>query len=111
LNPTNSAARESTDIMHELSHLLRNHEPSQIILSSTGNFAMRSFDAKQEDEANWLGGALLLPRIVLVECMEAGMTSAEIADRHGVSMALTDYRLRMTGVERQFALRKPRRAR
>ena len=106
LNPTNSSARESTDIMHELSHLIRDHEPSQIILSATGEFAMSSFDPKQEDEANWLSGTLLLPRDALMQCRDAGKTSEQIAQQFGVSTALTNYRLRVTGIEQQFSRRK-----
>ena len=86
--------------------MIRDHEPSQIILSATGEFAMRSFDPKQEDEANWLSGALLLPRDALMQCREAGKTSEQIAHQYGVSTALTNCRLRVTGIEQQFSRRK-----
>ncbi len=92
--------------MHELSHLIRDREPSQIILSATGEFAMRSFDPKQEDEANWLNGTLLLPRDALMQCRQVGNTSEQIAQQYGVSTSLTNYRLRVTGIEQQFSRRK-----
>ncbi len=92
--------------MHELSNLIRDHEPSQIILSATGEFAMRSFDPKQEDEAKWLSGTLLLPRDALMQCRQASNTSEQIAHQYGDSTSLTNYRLRVTGIERQFSRRK-----
>jgi Zn-dependent peptidase ImmA (M78 family) len=100
-NSTNSRGRQSSDIMHEISHILRQHEPTQIILSDTAPFAMRSFDAKQEDEANWLGWTLLLPRPVLEHCADVDLRADQIAERYEVSEQLVNFRLRMTGIERQ----------
>ena len=51
-NGKNSKGRQSSDIVHELAHVILDHEPCQGILSMDGEIAMRSFDAKQEDEAN-----------------------------------------------------------
>ena len=103
---TRQSAREPTDIKHELSHLIRDREPSQIILSATGEFSMRSLDPKQEDEANWLSGTLLLPRDALMQCRQAGNTSEQIAHQYDVSTSLTSYRLRVTAIEQQISRRK-----
>ena len=67
---------------------------------------MRSYDQKQEDEANWLGWTLLLPRESLVSAAKAKLATAQIAERCGVSERLVEYRLRMTGVNNQFRRRK-----
>src|SRR5271155_5376933 len=100
-NDRNSSGRQSSDIMHELSHIILDHEPSQVILSADGSIGMRSFDAKQEDEANWLGWTLLLPRPALMHCIHLGLSTAQIAADYDVSEQLVRYRTGVTGVQRQ----------
>jgi len=105
-NPSNSAGRQSSDIMHELSHVILDHEPTQLILSETANVAMRSFDAKQEDEANWLGWTILLPRLALMHCVHRRLSIAAIANEYEVSTKLVTFRQRVTGVEVQSRRRR-----
>ena len=105
-NAGNSLGRQSSDLMHELAHIILEHEPSQLILSESGQFAMRSFNEKQEDEANWLAGALLLPRTALVRCIARRLSSAAIATEYVVSEKLVTYRRGVTGVDLQHARRR-----
>lgn len=105
-NPGNSVGRQSSDLMHELSHIILEHEPSQLILSESGQFAMRSFNAKQEDEANWLGWTLLLPRPALIRCISRRLSSSAIASEYEVSQKLVTYRRGVTGVDVQHVRRK-----
>jgi Zn-dependent peptidase ImmA (M78 family) len=105
-NGRNSSGRQSSDIMHELSHIILDHEPSQVILSVDGSIGMRSFDTKQEDEANWLGWTLLLPRPALMHCIHLGFDPAQIAVDYDVSEQLVKYRLGITGVHRQSRVRR-----
>jgi Zn-dependent peptidase ImmA (M78 family) len=108
-NPAHSKGRRSSDIMHELAHLILDHKPSTVVLSHDGTLVMRSYDRKQEEEANWLGWCLLLPRNVLMHCARSSVTVEEIAERYGVSETLVKFRLRVTGVEAQIrALRRRR---
>jgi Zn-dependent peptidase ImmA (M78 family) len=101
-NPRHSPGRQSSDISHELAHQILGHEPARLIMSHDGSFVMRSYDQKDEDEANWLAWALLLPRDGLVTCKRRKLTAAEIANQFGVTETLVNFRLRMTGVEAQF---------
>lgn len=105
-NPRKSRGRQASDIMHELAHFLLEHTPATIILSDDLELAIRSFDAKQEDEANWLAWAILLPRDALVSCARQLMQADAIAERYGVSETLVSFRLRITGVEYQFGRRR-----
>jgi hypothetical protein len=98
-NPNHSPGRQSSDIVHELSHLILGHEPARLIMSNDGSLAMRSYDQKQEDEASWLAWALLLPREGLVTARKNKLTVEQIAERFGVSEMLVNFRLRMTGVD------------
>jgi hypothetical protein len=105
-NDRSSARRQSSDISHELAHIIRAHEPSQLLFSETNDFAMRSYDPKQEDEANWLGWALLLPRPALIRCMDQRMSNDAIAAEYEVSEQLVEFRKRMTGVSKQVQMRR-----
>jgi uncharacterized protein DUF955 len=109
-NPTHSIGRQSSDIAHELAHVLLDHEPGRIIMSADGNVVLRSYDAKQEEEANWLAWTLLLPRVALVAARRDQKTIQEIGHEYGVSTTLVTFRLRKCGVDTQIhasrALRK-----
>ena len=105
-NPQHSVGRQNSDIAHELAHVLLEHEPSKIVMSHDGAMVMRSFDPKQEEEANWLGWCILLPRPALVRAIGARKTVVEIAEEWCVSKQLVEYRIRMTGVRTQIARRK-----
>lgn len=105
-NGNNSPGRQSSDIMHELSHVILSHEPSQVILSVDSQLAMRTFDAKQEDEANWLGWTLLLPRPALMHCANRRLSTAQIAAEYEVSEQLVAFRSGVTGVHRQTRRRQ-----
>jgi Zn-dependent peptidase ImmA (M78 family) len=100
-NPKHSVGRQASDIMHELAHLVLDHKPASVILSHDGALAMRSYNQKQEEEANWLAWCLLLPRDALIYCARLGLSPAQIADRYGVSQTLVNFRRRVTGVEGQ----------
>ena len=101
-NPRHSPGRRSSDIVHELAHLILGHEPAKLFVAHDGAFVMRSYDQKDEDEANWLAWALLLPREGLVSCKRRKLTAEEIANHFGVTETLVKFRLRMTGVEAQL---------
>lgn len=105
-NDKNSLGRQSSDIAHELSHVIRAHDPSQLILAPDGSFGMRSYDAKQEDEANWLGWTILLPRAALMRCADLKMSTEQIAAEYQVSSQLVEYRTRMTGIAKQTRWRR-----
>jgi hypothetical protein len=109
-NPRKSGGRQASDIAHELAHLVLDHEPGTLILSGDGQMAMRSFNQKQEDEANWLAWVLLLPREALVLCRRRGLATADIAQAYGVTEVLVTFRLSTTGVNRQleYATRRGR---
>lgn len=101
-NPRNSKRRQASDIVHELAHFILDHKPGTIILSADGSIAIRTFDQKQEEEANWLAWCLLLPREALLKAKGERLTAPQIADRYGVSEKLVTYRLNMSGVEAQI---------
>jgi|SRR6267142_5654855 len=97
-NSRHSVGRQASDIAHEVAHLLLDHDPGKMVLSQDGGMVMRSFNEKQEEEANWLAWCLLLPREALMFAIRKRLTIEDIALQFGVSKTLVNYRLRITGV-------------
>lgn len=107
-NPRKSVGRKASDIVHELAHIIQDHKPSTVILSQDGRFSMRTYDQKQEDEANWLGWSLLLPREALIKALRQRLSIDNIAYSFGVSAQLVNYRIGVIGVSSQLARMRSR---
>lgn len=105
LNPSHPRTRQCSTLMHELAHVQLQHIPARVDVSATGLLLLSEYDEAQEDEADWLAGALLLPRAALIRYRSRGDTPADIAAKFSVSMDMCVWRLRMTGVEAQIARR------
>ncbi len=105
-NTKHSIRRQHSNLMHELAHILCNHRPSQLILSKDLPFALRSYDAEQEEEATWLGACLQIPRDALLWAILQGMDNSQICARFVASPALVQYRRQTTGVDIQIRRRQ-----
>lgn len=103
LNDTHSEERQESNLHHEAAHLVLAHKPSAIV--SLGSFALREFDESAEEEAQWLGGVLHLPRAALASALATRSGDIEIQKRYCASSELVRWRKSVTGVGRQFALR------
>lgn len=102
LNPAHAHTRQRSDLMHELAHVELKHVPARVEVSKTGLLLLSDYSDEQEQEADWHAGALLLPRDGLLRLRGRGKSSDEIAAFYGVSKALCEWRLRMTGVDIQM---------
>ena len=105
-NDRKSKGRQASDITHELAHVILSHDPATVILSESVDLSMRTFDQKQEDEANCLAWALLLPRDALFDARKSRLPLERIATAFGVTETLVQYRLRMTGIDVQLQRRR-----
>lgn len=101
VNSAHSKARQVSNLMHELAHILLGHNPSRVDVSEEGHLLLRTHDQSQEEEANWFSGCLLLPRPCLFSILRNGGATKESAQSFGVSLDMLTYRLRVTGVEIQ----------
>lgn len=102
INPAHGAGRQCSTLMHELSHILLKHVPARVEVSTTGLMLLSDYSDDQEDEADWLAAALLLPRECLLRARRSGHDSGRIASDFGTSTQLCDWRLRMTGIDAQL---------
>lgn len=102
LNPAHAMTRQRSDLMHELAHIELRHLPARVQVSGTGLMLLSDYSEDQEQEADWHAAALLLPRDGLVRLRAQRKSADEIANHFGVSRSLTEWRLRMTGVDIQM---------
>lgn len=101
-NPEHSARRRANDLMHELAHILLKHKPTFMFIAPGTGAALRTYDKSQEEEANWLAGCLLLPRMALLSIRRQKLTDEQACLQYGISTALLQYRLNVSGVNVQF---------
>ncbi|WP_238560228.1 ImmA/IrrE family metallo-endopeptidase [Sphingomonas sp. Mn802worker] len=105
LNSAHPRTRQTATLMHEIAHIELEHVPADVSVSPSGLVLLSDYSADQEEEADWLGAALLLPEPALLDGRGRGLTTAAIARDYGVSEALCQWRCRMTGVEKRLAFR------
>jgi Zn-dependent peptidase ImmA (M78 family) len=96
-NENHHPNRQASNLAHEVSHSLLEHEPTPVI-SANGQ---RYWDAQVEEEATWLGAALLVPRAGALSMAKSDWTVQDIAAHYGVSVSLCRWRIAQTGIAYQ----------
>jgi hypothetical protein len=107
LNSDHSPARMNSDFMHELSHLVLAHTPARVDVSSDQMLLLSTYNRAQEDEANWLSGALLLPRDALFNIRRKRLTDHAACRVYGCSQDMLTFRFRVTAVDLQLKRSHP----
>ena len=102
VNSSHAKSRLNSSLAHEIAHIILGHEPSMMFMSSTGGMALRTYNEEQEEEANWLGGCLLLPREALIGIRRRGGSDDDVCTGYGVSPAMLRFRCNVTGIETQL---------
>lgn len=100
VNDSHSKPRQESSIMHELAHVICNHEMGQFSHLSHG-ISLRDYDEEMEKEAEWLGGCLQLPRVALHYHHKVyGNSVKEIAEKFNASQDMVKFRLSVCGFNR-----------
>ena len=94
--PTN---RCHADIMHEIAHMLLLHPPHRVCAETGG----RHYDQEMEDEANWLGPALLVSEEAAIGVVQQELSIQAAAKIYKVSRDLMRMRLNVTGAYKRVA--------
>lgn len=100
INNSQSLARQESTIMHELSHIICEHQMGEFKLLSEGIF-LRDFNMEHEAEAEWLGGCLQLPGVALYYCHKDGLSMKDIAEKFNASIDMVRFRMNMCGIGRR----------
>jgi Zn-dependent peptidase ImmA (M78 family) len=100
-NPAHPPGRRANSLAHEISHVILKHAPTPALFED----GKRLWNGRMEEEADWLAGALLVPRDGALALMKRGATISSGADHYGVSEPLFRWRINQTGVMKQLQAR------
>lgn len=102
-NPLRTEGRTSSDVAHELSHLLLKHELSEV--GELDGVPFRTCRPDEEEQATALGSTLMLPRPLLAAAAARGLGPEEIANQYTVTVEMARFRYNTTGVAKQLRAR------
>jgi len=100
-NPYSSEARQQSDLMHELAHIICNHEHDDILHHEPIPLGLRSYNIEHEEEAKCLGSTLQLATPGLLWASKRNMTYGEIAEHFNASIDMVKYRMNTTGIAKR----------
>lgn len=95
-NDSHSHVRQRSNLAHEIAHVLLGHEATPPLTES----GLRQLDQEIEDEATYLGAALLVPREACIRIARRQVPIAMAAEIYDVSTALMQMRINRTGAMR-----------
>ena len=101
-NDNHTLGRQASDIAHELAHGILLHSPHQAF-DEHGN---RYWIKEMEEEATWLGGALLISEEAAVNIAKRDLSIVDAARLYGVSKQMIDFRLKVTGAKKRASFIK-----
>ena len=97
-NQRQPPGRQANSLSHELSHTILAHPPSPAL----GDGGCRYWNTQHEEEADWLGGSLLVPREGALQWLRNGGSNEDGAKHFGVSLALFLWRVNHSGIHKQL---------
>ena len=96
-NANHSPARQESDIMHELAHIICEHPGDCLQLNA--DIALRQYNTQHEEEAKWLGATLQIPEQGLFKLVQAGLSNQAIAKIYGASLEMVTFRRNKLGID------------
>lgn len=97
-NDAHAPGRQHSDITHELAHALLMHEPAPAFAGG----GCRNWDPDAEDEANFLGAALLVTEEAALDVVRRGLDLRSAAATYGVTPKLMRWRINVTGARKRI---------
>lgn len=97
-NTAHGSKRREATRFHEMAHIVRGHKPTGFVAVPGVGILLRSFDCEQEEEADWLGRCLHLPKSVLGWCLNRQHSVGKMSELFHASEELVRYRLNKTGL-------------
>jgi Zn-dependent peptidase ImmA (M78 family) len=96
-NDSHVLGRQASNLAHELSHALLQHPPTPAL----NELGCRDWDSLLELEADWLGGALLIPDRAALFIARRGWTDQEAGAYYGVTAKMARFRMNVTAARRR----------
>ncbi len=83
-----------------MAHLVLEHKFGQILLAADG---CRAISRDKEEEADWLGGELLIPYTAAERAARLDWDDEQVADAYNVSIPLARMRMNYSGARKVVA--------
>lgn len=99
VSPLRNVGRQSSDIAHELAHVMLKHDLSEV--REVNGMPFRTCKPDEEEEATAFGGTLLLPRPLLLSAARRRASIDQIASQYDVTIEMARFRYNTTGVAKQ----------
>jgi Zn-dependent peptidase ImmA (M78 family) len=106
VNDAHSRGRQASNIAHELAHSLLWHKPAPAFDGD----GMREWNAEQEEEAQWLAGALLISEDAALSVVRRNLSLDDAAQLYGTSVEMVRGRINVTGARKRAELATRRRS-
>lgn len=97
-NNHHSPKRQQSNLMHELAHIILNHQISPEAARLCFLTGLHYFNKEQEQEAKYLGACLQITRPGLLWALKQGFSNSKISDYYKASPEMVTYRLNISGV-------------
>jgi len=107
-NDAHDPRRRRNSVSHEITHLVLEHEFGQVLLTRDG---YRPFSPDNEEEADWLGGELLIPYGAAERAARLDWDDEQVAETYDVSIPLARMRMNYSGARRVIANKRAYRSR
>lgn len=93
-NDLHAQTRRNSSLAHEMAHVLCEHQFTEALITADG---CRAADRNDEEEADWLGGELLITYTAALDAARRGLDDQTVAERYGVSPARAAMRMNASG--------------
>jgi Zn-dependent peptidase ImmA (M78 family) len=107
VNDAHSRGRQASNIAHELAHSLLWHDPSPAFDGD----GVREWNAEQEEEAQWLAGALLISEEAALNIVRRKWSMEDAARFYGTSAEMVRGRINVTAARKRAAATTQKRIR
>lgn len=99
-NDVHHRYRQASNISHELNHAILLHPPTEPF----SEHGCRNFNKEIEEEANWLGPALLISEEAALHIVKTEMSIDEASKFYSVSTKVISMRINVTGARKRIAV-------
>lgn len=102
LHPGQTPERAAVTLMEEAAHVYHGHQPSRFVQLPSG-LIRREHNPVVEQEAYWTAAAVLLPSRAVAMAVWKGRSAQELAAEYGISVELTEFRIKTWGFWSKYA--------
>jgi len=100
VNDAHARSRQASDVAHELAHSLLWHEPT----AGFDEDGVRQWNGEQEEEAQWLAGALLISEEAALSIVRRELSLPDAAKLYGTSVDMVRGRINVTAARKRAEL-------